>query len=255
MNKEKLELEEKTEEEEKVVPPEGAVAEPQAEEQTTPEEDAPTVPNPDAGTPTATEGEPEQPNPATEAQPEKQPEESVRMFTQEQVNELIGKARVEGRKKGYEQARSEALARYGVENDEELDGLFANGTRYGELNRRYIDSGNSLKEAQTELALVKSQILPERQGDVKAILSANGLDVTEENILSLLPTHPEWKAQAMPSMGQASPAPAPEIPQPQQHEEGATPAIKKLGVEPSVQPNAEEDEREKAMRLFGLSKK
>lgn len=252
MEKDKLELEEKKEEVEKSIPEPVPAEEPHTEELAEAEKEETIEPKPEAETPAAEEGEPEQPNPAPEAQPEEKVEEQVKTFTQEQVNELVGKARAEGRKKGYEQAHSEALARYGVENDDQLDDLFANGSRYGELNRRYVDSGNSLKEAQTELALVKSQILPERQGDVKAILSANGLDVTEENILSLLPTHPEWKAQAMPTATQVAPAPAPEIPQPTM--ENNTPSIKALGVEPSAQ-NAEEDERSKAMKMFGLSKK
>ena len=53
-----------------------------------------------AETPAAEEGQPT---------PEPIPEKT---FTQEQVNALVGKARAEGRDKGYEQARREALERY-----------------------------------------------------------------------------------------------------------------------------------------------
>ena len=251
-------MEERKEEVEETEAEEKAPAEPQVGEPAPETEPREPQPNPEAETPAADGGSapadaPVEPQ-AEEAspEPEPQPQEEVRTFTQEQVNELVGKARAEGRRKGYEQARLEARQRYGVDDDDQLDGLFADGSRYGELNERYIDSGNRLKEAQTELALVKSQILPERQGDVRAILSANGMEVTEENIASLLPTHPEWKAQAMPNAQQgATPAPAPEIPQPQ----AKAPAIDKLGVEPSPSKGEGDDERSKAMKLFGLSKK
>ena len=74
------------------------------------------------------EADPGEPAPAEE------PKE--RTFTQDQVNQMVGKARAEGREKGYEQAKREALERYGVETDDELDVLFSDGARYGELNAR-----------------------------------------------------------------------------------------------------------------------
>lgn len=193
-----------------------------------------------AETPAAEEGQPT---------PEPVPEKT---FTQEQVNALVGKARAEGREKGYEQARREALERYGVESDDELDELFGNGSRYGELTSRFADAGNSLKEARTELALVKSGILPARQGDVKAILGASGLEVTEENIASLLPTHPEWKAaQAEP---QAS-AQTPNIPQPKPEKtDGEGDGSLGPDVEPDGIDDGGKEKREyaEAMRKFGI---
>ena len=257
-----MEIKEKLEESERIglegQSPEEPPAEPHEEEPAVSEGDlAPEEPTPEAETPAA-DGEPEPEGPAerqTEAEPAgepettEEPEPTARTFTQEEVNVLVGKARAEGRKRGYEQAQTEARQKYGVDDDEQLDALFADGTRYGEAAARLAESGNSLKEVKAELALVRSQILPERQNDVKAILAANGLDVTEEAIASLLPTHPEWRAQAMPSPNQgAAPAPAPEIPQPTQ-----TKPIKSLGVEPSTE--GANDEQGKAMRLFGLNKK
>ena len=102
------------------------------------------------------------------------------MFTQSQVNELVGKARQEGRQKGYESARTELRERY------------ADGGRFDELSSRYEQSGKELAEVRAELALARSGIVPERQSDARAILAGNGMDVSEENIASLLPTHPEW---------------------------------------------------------------
>jgi hypothetical protein len=252
-------LEEKKEE---VLPTDDAdkaAEEPQIEEPAIESPIAEEEPSPDAETPAAdapqaeSEGAPEE-NPM-EGEPQEQPaeQEPVRTFTQEQVNELVGKARAEGRKKGYEQAKMESRERYGVDDDDELDSLFANGSRYGELDARFKDSGKQLKDVRTELAMVKSRILPDRQADVKAILGANGLDVTEENIASLLPTHPEWIAMAQPQQNapqsQGAPQEAPQ--QPKEKDWKPEEPIDKLGVEPN-QPKEDsgDSEREKAMKMF-----
>lgn len=254
-----MEIKERLEESERIGPEGAAESEPEPEteevaESESEETEAVGEPKPEAETPAA-DGEPEpevpaEPEPEQGEEPEAEAQTPVRTFTQEEVNALVGKARAEGRKRGYEQAQLEAREKYGVDDDEQLDALFADGTRYGEASSRLAESGNRLKEVQAELALVKSQILPERQADVKAILAASGLDVTEEAIASLLPTHPEWRAQAMPTPNQgATPAPAPEIPQPQTQA-----PIRKLGVEPAPKDNGG-GEKDAAMRLFGLTKK
>jgi len=224
-----------------------------AEPELEPKESEPEAEPQGAGTPPAPEQEPE-PAPA-EIQSEATEPKIERTFTQEQVNALVGKARAEGREKGYEQAKKEALERYGVEGDDQLDELFANGSRYGELSSRFEDERGSLLEARTELALVKSGVLPERQGDVKAILGAQGLDITVENIESMLPTHPEWKAAPAAPDAQKQPNP---IPQPQ--EEGSPEGESQLGAAPSpkaVQAESEAKEAkesEEAMKMFGLKK-
>ena len=193
-------------------------------------------------------------NPAPEA-------EAVKTFTQEQVNKLVGKAREEGRaagyKMGYDKAHEETLGRYGVDDDEQLDGLFADGSRFSEQLARYDDVNGQLREANSQLALLRSGVIPERHADVKAILAANGMEVTEEAIKSFIPTHPEWiAAQQQAQMG----APAPEIPQPtpaapaqdggqaKPNESGV------MGAEPSQNPAGEESEEDMAMKLFGLNK-
>lgn len=188
------------------------------------------------------------------AEPEIQPEaeqKQPRMFTQEQVNELVGKARAEGRERGYKQAKDEALQKYGVESDEELDSIFTDGSRFGELRARNADSESRYKDAMAELALVKSGILPSRQSDVRAILSANGMDITEENIASMVATHPEWVKEAIEQtieQGGAQPA---VIPQPKPLQDDGS---KSLGLEPKPkQKEGEEEEKERVMKnLFRL---
>lgn len=184
--------------------------------------------------------------------------EAIKTFTQEQVNKLVGKAREEGRsagyKMGYDKAHEETLGRYGVDNDDELDGLFADGSRFGEQVARYDDLNGQLREANSQLALLRSGVIPERHDDVKAILAANGMEVTEEAIKSFIPTHPEWIAAQQPAQ---QGAPAPEIPQPKpampkQDEQGQPNQSGVMGAEPSAEPEKGDDEEDMAMKLFGL---
>lgn len=194
-----------------------------------------------AETPTANqEGDPDATGEANDGGKSDEPE---RTFTQSQVNELVGKARMEGRQSGYDQARKEAYDRYGVKDEDELDGLFQNGSRYSELSQRYDDYGNQLTEAKSELAMMKSGISDDRQADVRAILGANGLDVTEENIKAFLPTHPEWTEKP----DDAKAGQATQIPQP-------NPSAQKLGFQPSdnQDDDGNDEGRERAMKLFGL---
>ena len=210
----------------------------------------------------AAEANPEAPlegNPTSENGEGIAPEPEKPIFTQEQVNKMAGKSREEGRKAGYkagyDAAMAELLEKYGVENNDELDGLFADGSRYGEQMARYDDMGRRLKDSETTVALMKCGILPERYSDVKAILNANGLDVTEEAIKSMLPTHGEWVAAQQAQEGNPV-APAPEIPQPKP--EGETPEGQSAGVM-GAEPKAggaepEESEEEQAMRVFGIKR-
>lgn len=170
----------------------------------------------------------------------------AKTFTQEQVNELVGKARAEGRQKGMEQAMADLRSRYGVDDDDQMDSIFRDGSRYGELGARYSDVGNQLKDAMTQIALMKAKVLPERESDVKAILGAMGKDVTEESINEMLATHPEW-VNAPASADEGFSVPKKPIPQPTPGE-GAEAG--RLGVEPKAEE--EESDEAKAMRLFNL---
>ena len=58
------------------------------------------------------------------------PEVEKAIFTQSQVNKLAGKAREEGRAS----ALKELFARYGVADENELNGIFGKGQTYDDLN-------------------------------------------------------------------------------------------------------------------------
>lgn len=127
-------------------------------------------------------------NQPDEGQPEPNKGTSEKMLAQSQVNELVGKARKEGR----ESAIKDLLVRYGVDSEDELDSIFGRGQAYDDLDYDYQNQGKSYKDAMAENALLKSHIDESRWEDVKSILGYKGLEVNAENIANLLPTHQEW---------------------------------------------------------------
>jgi len=165
-------------------------------------------------------------------------------FTQSRVNELVGRARQEGR----ESAMKELFSRYGVNTDDELNEVFGRGQAYDGLNDEYSAVQSSYNDLRTENALLRSEVAPERYEDVKLILGGKGMDVTVENIAMMLPSHPEWKGTtSSPTVS----APAPDTP----NGAPATPAqptaqIRQLSTDASPEP-VESDE-DKAMKLYGL---
>lgn len=109
-------------------------------------------------------------------------------FTQDQLNEIVGKTRTEAR----ERAIKDLLDRYGVESDEALNDLFGKGQAYGVLNEDYHNAQNELQQLKADNALLRSNINSTKWDDVKAILSYKNLDINEDNIRQELSTHPEW---------------------------------------------------------------
>lgn len=189
--------------------------------------------------------------------------EPEKMLTQSQVNELVGRARQEGR----ESALRELYVRYGVSGDEELGDIFGRGQAYFDLDDEFKAQGDSYRATLAENALLKSRADESRWEDIKLILGGKGLDVTMENIESLIPSHPEWRTTPQPQ-GQAVADPvmvtrdvADDIktqqqqqPSQQQPEQRATWKPKKLGGDatPVVDSVQEETEEEVVRRLYGL---
>lgn len=129
----------------------------------------------------------EQPEGEVEQSPIEQPE---KMLTQSQVNELVGRARQEGR----ESAMRELYNRYGVGGDEELNDIFGRGQAYDSLNDDYKRNEGLYQDAMVENALLKSNVDKSRWDDIKLILNGKGLGITPETIESMIPSHPEWRS-------------------------------------------------------------
>lgn len=188
-----------------------------------------------------------EPEPEPEAEPEPEPEPEPRMFTQEEVNALLGKTRQEARQRARDEYAKELRDRYGVDEDGQIDDLIGNGQRFDALNGEYESQSSLLNDLKAENALLKSGIAEDKFDDVKAILAYSNLEVTPENIAQALTTHPEWEAQPE--------APLPPQPVSQPIEQKLRPApqvVQKLGGEPQGQATNPSDEKERIMReAFG----
>jgi hypothetical protein len=196
----------------------------------------------------------EDPKPVVEMvgeDPEISEEEFEKVLTQSQVNEIVGRTRSEAKEK----ALREIYDRYGVNGDDELNGIFGKGQAYDALNDEHLRQGSQVKELLAENALLKTGISENRWADAKAILTSKGLEINQDNIMSELQTHPEWK-------GTNPESPAQKVLTPEMAEnmvERTTDlkveepsVIRKMGIETpeKVRDTSEEDAFKK---LFGLN--
>lgn len=203
------------------------------------------------------EPEPEATEPQQEPQQPQQPQQPMeKMLTQSQVNELVGRARQEGR----ESALKELYGRYGVSGDSELNDVFGRGQAYLTLDDDFKAEQSSNKALLAENALLKTKVDESRWEDIKAILGSKNMDITPENIEAEIPTHPEWRqtvsVQQQQQQQQQAQQPQQDSLQPQQQPQQAV--LRKLGSESTAKNGEngddEESEKEQAMRLFGFNK-
>lgn len=225
---------------------------PKADEEVTqsePEPEAEDAPMADESAPNAEpNAEPNEDAPEAE---ETQDQPMEKMLTQSQVNELVGRARQEGR----DSVMRELYGRYGVSNDEEMNDVFGRGQAYMGLDDEYNAAKASMKMLMAENALLKSKVDANRWDDVKAILGTKGYDITPENIEAEIVTHPEWRSGyigATPTVESAdvAAAAAPQAPQ-----QAAEPTVlRRLGSEATVSnpDDSGETEEDKVKKLFGM---
>lgn len=125
-----------------------------------------------------------------------------KLFTQSQVNDLVGKTRMETR----EQTYRAVYGRYGVDDEAGMDELVGNAQRYDTVRNEFDDARKNwettsasrdkeLTEVKEHVALLESGIDRNRFDDAKAIIRAKGLEITVDNINNELATHPEWKGE------------------------------------------------------------
>lgn len=183
---------------------------------------------------------------------ETQDQPMEKMLTQSQVNELVGRARQEGR----DSVMRELYGRYGVSNDEEMNDVFGRGQAYMGLDDEYNAAKASMKMLMAENALLKSKVDANRWDDVKAILGTKGYDITPENIEAEIVTHPEWRSGyigATPTVESADVAAA--VAAPQAPQQAAEPTVlRRLGSEATVSnpDDSGETEEDKVKKLFGM---
>lgn len=201
------------------------------------------------------------PEPEAEQQPQQEPQQPQpqqpmeKMLTQSQVNELVGRARQEGR----ESALKELYGRYGVSGDSELNDVFGRGQAYLTLDDDFKAEQSSNKALLAENALLKTKVDESRWEDIKAILGSKNMDITPENIEAEIPTHPEWRPTVAVQQQQQAQQPQQDSLQPQQQPQPQQQAVlRKLGSESTAKDGGngddEESEQERAMKLFGFNK-
>lgn len=174
-------------------------------------------------------------------------ETSIKTFTQDEVNKIVGDTRMRTREK----TMAAVYGRYGVKNEEELDQMYANAQRFETQKEQYdaeksaweterSDAEKRLGEMSEEIALMKSGIKPEKYEDAKLIIKGKGQEVTAEAIAQELASHPEWNKE------EPKKEETPEMVKPAE-----TTRIKTLGNEPK--PAAPESELEQAQKLFKMN--
>lgn len=206
----------------------------------------------ESDTPTATE------NVEPSAEPvQEEPQTAEKLFTQSQVNDLVGKTRMETR----EQTYRAVYGRYGVDDEAGMDELVGNAQRYETVRGEYDEAKKGwettdaarnaeLMEVKEHVALLESGIDRERFDDAKAIIKAKGLEITVENIQNELATHPEWKGTKAEEVD-------PNFrPDPQGQPQPITPApestIKVLGNEGSPDTGGMSEEEYALKKLFKI---
>ena len=128
---------------------------------------------------------------------------ATKVFTQSQVNEMVGNTRTETREKTFRYIYD----RYGVKDEAELDELVGNAQALDSFKEKYeseragwkqtsADRDRELNEVKEQVALLQSGIDSDRFEDAKFILKGKGLEVSLDNIKSELATHPEWQKKA-----------------------------------------------------------
>ena len=125
---------------------------------------------------------------------------ATKVFTQSQVNEMVGNTRTETREKTFRYIYD----RYGVKDEAELDELVGNAQALDSWKEKYeteragwkqssADRDKELMDVKEQVALLQSGIDSDRFEDAKFILRGKGLEVNLDNIKSELVTHPEWQ--------------------------------------------------------------
>lgn len=131
---------------------------------------------------------------------------ATKVFTQSQVNELVGNTRTETREKTFRYIYD----RYGVKDEAELDELVGNAQALDSFKEKYdteragwkqtsADRDKELQDVKEQVALLQSGIDSDRFEDAKFILRGKGLEVSLDNIKNELATHPEWQKKDSPA--------------------------------------------------------
>ena len=106
-----------------------------------------------------------------------------KLFTQDQVNELVRKR------------LDRNYTRYGCKNSKELDELVGKAQSYNVMKDRYGDLQVQYANLQKDYSFLKNNINPDRVDDINAYFKGKGLDFSDDTLIQELASHPEWLKQ------------------------------------------------------------
>lgn len=112
-------------------------------------------------------------------------------FTQDQVNELVGKARIEGRDSALKKLREE----YGLEDINNLGEMIGKAQQYDFVNGEYENANKELGTYRQKDVLNQADVDPARYDDVLVHFKGKGIELTPETLATELNTHKEWMKQ------------------------------------------------------------
>lgn len=120
----------------------------------------------------------------------------IKTFTQEDVNGLVGKARIEGHDAGKQEMITNLTNKYGIKSLDDFDDYISKAQQFDYVNNEYKSNKTKLADLESYKTLVESKIDPNKFDDVKFYFKGKGADLNPENISNELVNHPEWVAKA-----------------------------------------------------------
>ena len=179
-------------------------------------------------TPTQEPTEPaqEQTVQSTESNPPAEPEKPDRVFTRDEVTQILSKRLKRNNKRFYE--------RLGIKDESEFDGYLQ---QRNQMATELDDLKNKNLELTRTNSFLKNNIKPDKYDDIIAYFKGTGIEFNEDELLKQLATHPEWLNQPV-----AQPAPEPK------------PQATVTQLSPGRGVVIPESEEEKMDRVFGFKK-
>lgn len=135
-----------------------------------------------AETPTATETPTETEVKVSEPKVDVAPH-SDKLYTKQQMSDAVLKR------------LNRIYEKFGIEKEEDIEAIVNNSKEYKaslETLNRVPELEKELSQAKEQLMFIEKNIDPQRYEDVKTFFKGKELELTTENLLQELETHPEW---------------------------------------------------------------
>lgn len=163
---------------------------------------------------------------STGTNPPAEPEKSDRVFTRDEVTQILRKRLDRSNKRFYD--------RLGIKGEDEFEGYLQ---QRNQMATELDDLKNKNLELTRTNSFLKNNIKSDKYDDIIAYFKGSGLEFSEDELLKQLATHPEWLNQPV-----AQPAPEPK------------PQATVQQLSPGRGVKIEESEDEKMNRVFGFTK-